>query len=72
MHLTVSSFYGFPQHYYQLEYPYHGSKAVAETVLTALNAAGIQAKGVRRDLDHGAWAMFRVGMLARLQNVVIR
>lgn len=55
------SFYGFPDHYYKEKYPNVGSKEVSHKVLDALKEAGIEAKGVKRGLDHGVWASFKCG-----------
>jgi 4,5-DOPA dioxygenase extradiol len=64
--LTMSSFYGFPSHYYKEQYPNVGSKEVAHTVLDLLKDAGIAAEGVKRGLDHGVWASFKCGMFRHL------
>lgn len=58
----LSSFYGFPSHYYKETYPNIGSKEIAQKVLNALKEAGIKAEGVKRGLDHGVWASFKCGM----------
>jgi len=55
------SFYGFPDYYYKEKYPNVGSKEVAHKVLDLLKGAGIDAKGVKRGLDHGVWASFKCG-----------
>lgn len=64
MHLLtrtgLRSYYGFPDHYYKLQYPHVGSSALAETVISRLRAAGIPASGVKRGLDHGVFAPFTV------------
>ncbi len=49
----IYDFYGFPPHYYEYEYPYKGSPAVAERVIEKLAGAGIEVERVARDLDHG-------------------
>ncbi|WPG97713.1 Extradiol ring-cleavage dioxygenase [Acrodontium crateriforme] len=54
----IYDFYGFPDHYYQYQYPHTGSPELAEKVLNLLKGAGIKAEGVRRGLDHGVWASF--------------
>jgi 4,5-DOPA dioxygenase extradiol len=59
--LTDVSFYGFPANYYKEKFPNKGSKEVAERVTTLLNNAGIKTHAMRRGLDHGAWACFKVG-----------
>ena len=56
------SFYGFPAHYYKEKYPHKGSKEIASQVATVLKSQGIPVKSVSRDLDHGVWASFKVGM----------
>lgn len=56
------SFYGFPAHYYREKYPHKGSKEIASQVATALESQGIAVKPASRDLDHGVWASFKVGM----------
>jgi 4,5-DOPA dioxygenase extradiol len=53
-------FYGFPAHYYKVQYPNIGSKEISSRVLDALKTAGISAKGVSRGLDHGVFAPFTV------------
>ncbi|KAJ5663209.1 hypothetical protein N7507_003940 [Penicillium longicatenatum] len=55
----IYDFYGFPDHYYKEKYPNVGSKEVAHKVLDLLKEAGIDAKGVKRGLDHGVWASFK-------------
>ncbi|KAJ5946099.1 hypothetical protein N7454_002938 [Penicillium verhagenii] len=55
----IYDFYGFPDHYYKEKYPNVGSKEVAQKVLDSLKDAGIDAKGVKRGLDHGVWASFK-------------
>ncbi|KAJ5110054.1 hypothetical protein N7532_002699 [Penicillium argentinense] len=55
----IYDFYGFPDHYYEEKYPNVGSRQVADKVLSALQGAGIEAKGVKRGLDHGVWASFK-------------
>ncbi|KAJ5368065.1 uncharacterized protein N7496_007825 [Penicillium cataractarum] len=55
----IYDFYGFPDHYYKEKYPNVGSKEVSYKVLDALKEAGIDAKGVKRGLDHGVWASFK-------------
>jgi len=59
--MWLCSFYGFPDHYYKEKYPNVGSKEVSHKVLDALKEAGIEAKGVKRGLDHGVWASFKCG-----------
>jgi 4,5-DOPA dioxygenase extradiol len=52
------SYYGFPDHYYKVQYPNVGSKDLAQKVLGLLKNAGIEAEGVKRGLDHGVFAPF--------------
>ncbi|KAL4872752.1 Extradiol ring-cleavage dioxygenase, class III enzyme, subunit B [Aspergillus spectabilis] len=54
----IFDFYGFPAHYYQVEYPNRGSRVVAERVMHAIRGKGIQVQGVKRGLDHGVWVGF--------------
>ncbi|GAB7352602.1 hypothetical protein MBLNU459_g2982t1 [Dothideomycetes sp. NU459] len=56
----IYDYYGFPDHYYKVQYPNVGNKALAETVIARLRGASIQAEGVRRGLDHGVFAPFIV------------
>jgi len=56
----IYDFYGFPAHYYEIQYPHLGSPALADQVLSLLQDAGIKAEGVRRGLDHGVFAPFTV------------
>lgn len=62
----MTSFYGFPDHYYKEKYPNVGSAEVASRVLDSLKEAGIKAEGVKRGLDHGVWASFKCGMFLLL------
>jgi hypothetical protein len=57
----IYDFYGFPPHFYEYEYPNKGSPEVAEKVIDKLAVAGIEVERVKRGLDHGVWAGFRVG-----------
>jgi 4,5-DOPA dioxygenase extradiol len=53
---TWHDFGGFPQALYQLQYPAPGSPALAQEVLSLLQAAGVAAQGdAARPFDHGAW-----------------
>ena len=52
------SYYGFPDHYYEVQYPNVGSRDLAQKVLGLLKDAGIEAEGVKRGLDHGVFAPF--------------
>ncbi|KAK0326239.1 hypothetical protein LTR82_002985 [Friedmanniomyces endolithicus] len=54
----IYDFYGFPAHYYEMQYPNTGSPELATKLLKLFNDAGIKAEGVRRGLDHGVWAGF--------------
>ncbi|TKA71785.1 hypothetical protein B0A55_04305 [Friedmanniomyces simplex] len=54
----IYDFYGFPAHYYEMQYPNQGSPQLAERLLKLFSNAGIKAEGVRRGLDHGVWAGF--------------
>ena len=56
----IYDYYGFPAHYYDFQYPNVGNKALAESIISRLRAAGIEAEGVKRGLDHGVFAPFSV------------
>lgn len=56
----IYDYFGFPDHYYSVQYPNIGSKEVSSRVLGALKTAGIDAEGVSRGLDHGVFAPFTV------------
>ncbi|KAH9994518.1 LigB-domain-containing protein [Xylariaceae sp. FL0662B] len=56
----IYDFYGFPEEYYQVQYPNKGDAGLASKILDLLNKAGIKAEGVSRGLDHGVWAGFHV------------
>ncbi|KAL8683484.1 MAG: hypothetical protein Q9186_000524 [Xanthomendoza sp. 1 TL-2023] len=56
----IYDFYGFPKKYYQEKYPNVGSKDIAAQVIEAVRAANIDIKPVKRGLDHGVWASFKV------------
>lgn len=60
--LTLSSFYGFPEHYYKEKFPNKGSPQLASEIIELLGQAGIKSQGMRRGPDHGVWASFKVGM----------
>ena len=62
----MSSFYGFPRHYYEAKYPSKGSPELAREIISTLEEAGIKAEGVKRGLDHGVWSGFSVGKLGGL------
>lgn len=57
----IYDFYGFPPHYYEVNYPNKGSPEVAEKVIGMLEGAGIEVERVRRGLDHGVWVGFLAG-----------
>ena len=52
---TIHDFGGFPQELYDVQYPAPGAPAIADEAVGLLNAAGIEAEGQPRGLDHGAW-----------------
>ena len=53
---TWHDFGGFPPALYQLQYPAAGAPALAQEVLSALQATGLPAQAdAKRPLDHGAW-----------------
>ncbi|GAB7335269.1 hypothetical protein MBLNU13_g07678t1 [Cladosporium sp. NU13] len=56
----IYDYYGFPPHYYTVQYPNTGSPGLADKILNTLQSAGIKAEGVRRGLDHGVFAPFLV------------
>ncbi|KAM0706813.1 hypothetical protein Q7P35_006143 [Cladosporium inversicolor] len=56
----IYDYYGFPPHYYKVQYPNTGSPELADKILNTLQGAGIKAEGVRRGLDHGVFAPFIV------------
>lgn len=56
----IYDYYGFPDHYYKVQYPNEGSPELSANVIAKLNNAGIGAKGVNRGLDHGVFAPFLV------------
>lgn len=64
----IYDFYNFPDHYYKEKYPNRGSKEVAERVLELLGENGIKSEGMRRGLDHGVWASFKVGMYTFIES----
>ena len=52
----VYDFWGFPEHYYQVQYPAPGAPALAAEVLNLLQAADVDAADdPERGLDHGAY-----------------
>jgi aromatic ring-opening dioxygenase catalytic subunit (LigB family) len=57
----IYDFYGFPDQYYQVDYPNRGSKEVAEKVIGLLEGKGVEVERVKRGLDHGIWAGFIAG-----------
>ena len=56
----IYDYYGFPPHYYKVQYPNTGSPDLAAKILNTLQTAGIKAEGVSRGLDHGVFAPFLV------------
>ena len=54
----IYDYYGFPPHFYELQYPNRGDPELAEKIISLLGDAGIKAEGVRRGLDHGVFASF--------------
>jgi len=53
---TIHDFHGFPAELYKLQYPAPGAPGLAQSVLLALQQAGISAQtNDTRGLDHGAW-----------------
>ncbi|KAI0154794.1 putative aromatic ring-opening dioxygenase LigB subunit [Xylariaceae sp. FL1272] len=54
----IYDFYGFPRHYYEINYPNKGSPEVAQKVIDRLSAVGIEVDKVKRGLDHGVWVGF--------------
>lgn len=59
MEPLIYDYYGFPAEYYRVQYPNVGSPALAQKVIGMFKEAGIEAKGVKRGLDHGVFAAFR-------------
>lgn len=58
--LPTLSFYGFPPKFYEATFPSKGSPELASRILNLLSDAGIQAKGLKRGLDHGVFSGFNV------------
>ncbi|KAL8808516.1 MAG: hypothetical protein Q9182_000067 [Xanthomendoza sp. 2 TL-2023] len=56
----IYDFSGFPKNYYKEQFPNVGSKDIAAQVIEAVQAANINIKPVKRGLDHGVWASFKV------------
>ncbi|KAL8817194.1 MAG: hypothetical protein Q9223_003931 [Gallowayella weberi] len=56
----IYDFYGFPRKYFEERYPNVGNKDLAAQVIEAVQAAHIDIKPVKRGLDHGVWASFKV------------
>lgn len=54
----IYDFYGFPPHFYEVQFPNRGSPELADRIIGMLSQAGIEAEGRRRGLDHGVWASF--------------
>lgn len=47
---------GFPGRFLEFKFPYIGSKAIAELVISKLRSEGIEAEGREQGLGHGVWA----------------
>ncbi|KAK4133350.1 LigB-domain-containing protein [Trichocladium antarcticum] len=56
----IYDFHGFPAEFYKATFPSKGSPALASQILSLLSTAGIEAKGVKRGLDHGVFSGFNV------------
>ena len=56
----IYDYYGFPAHYYSIQYPNKGDPELANHILALFQDAGIKAAPVRRGLDHGVFAPFTV------------
>lgn len=56
----IYDYYGFPAHYYKVQYPNTGSSELASKILSTLKTTGIKAEGVSRGLDHGVFSPFLV------------
>lgn len=56
----IYDFYGFPPKFYEATFPSKGSPELASRILNLLSDAGIQAKGLKRGLDHGVFSGFNV------------
>ncbi|CAI6334356.1 unnamed protein product [Periconia digitata] len=54
----IYDFYGFPDEYYKIKYPYVGSTKVANKVSDKLRGEGMDVEKVERGLDHGVWVGF--------------
>ena len=54
---------GFPDRFLEFKFPYIGSKAIAELVISKLRSEGIEAEGREQGLDHGVWAPLLVSTL---------
>lgn len=60
-HELLFDYYGFPPHTYELTWPAPGSPSLANKVIEALGAAGIEATGDHtRGLDHGVFVPMKV------------
>ena len=56
----IYDFYNFPAHYYEQQYPSKGSTALAESVLSLIQKAGLTPVPTKRGLDHGIWVPFKI------------
>lgn len=55
-HPLLFDYYGFPKYTYDLEYPCRGNPALADRILTMLEAGGVKAKrDETRGYDHGVF-----------------
>ncbi|MGH6968118.1 MAG: DODA-type extradiol aromatic ring-opening family dioxygenase, partial [Stellaceae bacterium] len=53
---TIHDFYGFPEALYRIRYDAPGAPALADRVVSLLEAASVPVRiDVQRGLDHGAW-----------------
>lgn len=58
---TIYDFYGFPPEMYTLKYAAAGNAAIAQSIVSRLNEAGIEAAlDEHRGLDHGSWCPLKL------------
>jgi 4,5-DOPA dioxygenase extradiol len=58
---TIYDFGGFPDALYQIRYPAHGNRTVAQEIEHLLSQQGIGYEvEAKRGLDHGAWVVLRL------------